>query len=412
MSVAHTIATRHSRDLSRLLIASCLLVVVGQRIALPLGSLQLPVTAIGLWGVTTWALGRGVVMLSPPTVLKYLGVVVVALVCCLAQSFDAIRFEVSSVAFLVFLYGPVCFRLVARNPLAAYRQLLGYFVDLMTVFGAFGALLFCLQFVGVPYRDWLSFVLPSRFLVSGYATSYEVVYGSGIYRSNGVVFLEPSFFSIFLGLGILAALQLGRRSVPLVLMTCALVTTVSGNGLALVAIGLLVMTAMGQARRVLPLAIPVVVAVVLAVSTPLGGALAVRIGESSNADSSTSLRLIVPYRVLIPEVAGNAETLWRGHGAGSADSFVAAWQKDLIAPVPVKLLYEYGLLFSVVFLVFLTSATIVSARLCFPVLIPLLMIYCFLNAGLLISPLVGLLVLFGSIWSRVGLVPPVEDGPT
>ncbi len=71
-----------------------------------------------------------------------------------------------------------------------------------------------------------------------YNYSYEIYYGSSILKSNGVVFLEASFASQFLALAIIVQILLGGGRLRLVLFGAALVSTLSGTGLLLLAAGL------------------------------------------------------------------------------------------------------------------------------------------------------------------------------
>lgn len=68
------------------------------------------------------------------------------------------------------------------------------------------------QDVGVPYRDVLGLLLSEGFLLQGYNTGDPLFFGSPIYRVHGILILESSFVSYFLGLAAVIALYLGRAS--------------------------------------------------------------------------------------------------------------------------------------------------------------------------------------------------------
>lgn len=83
------------------------------------------------------------------------------------------------------------------------RQWTRGFVLGVTVTTAFAAALAVLQSIvsratGI-FVDPIATISPSL-LVRGYNTTYEVAYGSGWFKSNGMLFLEPSFSLAFRGI--------------------------------------------------------------------------------------------------------------------------------------------------------------------------------------------------------------------
>jgi hypothetical protein len=63
-------------------------------------------------------------------------------------------------------------------------------------------------------RDWFTAVVPRGVRPSRASSPLPIAYLSPIYRSNGVIFLEASFYSLFLALGLLVTLYLGRSVSP------------------------------------------------------------------------------------------------------------------------------------------------------------------------------------------------------
>ena len=112
--------------------------------------------------------------------------------------------------------------------------------------GVVAALPLLLQFVGVPYRDYLKDVVPAPFLVDGFNTAYPFFYDSPLTKSNGWLALEPSFMSFTLGLCIMAGLLSRARTWKVAVATIGMLCTVAGSGFAIVLVGLLVMVLTGQ----------------------------------------------------------------------------------------------------------------------------------------------------------------------
>ena len=89
---------------------------------------------------------------------------------------------------------------------AAARLVLGCFVWLMVAAAAVGIGQMLAQVAGLwVYDDLIGTWVDGRFLVPDYNTSIAVEYGSPIHKSQAFVFLEPSIFSQFVALGLVAA---------------------------------------------------------------------------------------------------------------------------------------------------------------------------------------------------------------
>jgi hypothetical protein len=202
-----------------------------------------------------------------------------------------------------------------------------------------------LQLAGVRYHDWLASVLPANLLVDGYNTTYPVVYGSAIYKSNGWISLEPSFMSFFLGVAFACALlgRVGRPSIMLLL--AGLLSTMAGSGLAVAAVFLAALILQGQAYTLRRYALPVTVAVAIFATTTLGQALFSRVTEFGSGNSSTALRVIEPYPELWPYWIADPAGIFLGHGAGASADIVESHSVDgLLVPNIAKVVFDYGLI--------------------------------------------------------------------
>ena len=372
--------------------------LLSQRLVLPLGqSAQVAAVILLAIAAALWGTFRGWLVLDQDRTALYL--IAILGVAVMSVVHLSLGFDVSwlSIALLVLLYAPACVR-AARLSLGEQRELLWFFVQTMTVLAACGICVFLAQFVGFAYRDLVALVIPEKMLQVGYVTSYPIFYGSPIYRANGVIFLEPSFFSLFCGLALLTMLVLGRRGIHLVVLSIAMICSLSGNGFVVLGVGVLVLLARAESRRrVLLLAAPVALVFVTALATPLGHLILQRTVEGRDSGSSTSLRMIVPYQVLLPRVTDSLPDVLFGHGAASADRLSAETiESGLITPPVPKLLFEYGMLGTIAVLVFLL-VMFFADPIDLALSASLAAVYFVVNAGLLIPTLAMTAILFTSV---------------
>ena len=277
-------------------------------------------------------------------------------------------------------------------------RVLRLFGNVMCFFAGVSLAQLGIQYAGVKYQDYLALFVPKSLLIPGYNTGNPITYGSPIYRSNGVLFLEPSFVSLFLGLALVISIYQGRRSLVLILLAAGIVPTLAGNGLVVAIPGIVAIAGTDRARYLGRLVAPLVVALAVAVVTPLGSLFATRSSEFHGNNTSSSLRLILPYDLLVPAIRADISTMLLGRGPGEADRLIAATRIDgLLTPTTAKLGLEYGLVGGIVFLLFLLYVFLNgSTRL--PWMPGLLLAYFILNAALLqtvlaLAPLVFLSLL-------------------
>lgn len=206
------------------------------------------------------------------------------------------------------------------------------------------------QAAGRGYLDPV-LALPESIVRSGFNSYY--VLSTGATKPNGMIFLEPSFLSLYAGIGIIYLLTMifSKERVRtksnfawLVILAGGLAVSASTSGIVVVAIGLIPLIVMTR-RNVAAL---LIVAFAVAVAFQLGvfDAVIAKAGEGWQGNSSTALRLYYPYRYLAP--------IWLeqplfGHGPGmAADAVDSIGQVGLQASTLMKLLVEYGLLGAVV----------------------------------------------------------------
>lgn len=366
--------------------------IVTQRFAIPAGGDQIAllVPCALLW--VSVGLVQGHLTFSGTRFIGTLASLAILSVCTFIASARQLPVSVLSQALMVVLYTLACvsFAHLPRPALATASRVL---VNTMTFIGIVAIALFAAQFVGVAYRDWGFDLVPEAFVQDGYNTAYPLQFGSDIYRSNGLVFLEPSFFSVYTGLALVVALHTRRPTWILLTLATALAVAASGNGVILVLLALPFFVARGTVS--LPkVALAAIAFAAVAAASPLGSLFLSRSTEITNSDSSGSLRLVQPYTKIVPASFDSAWSTLFGHGAGSVTSFVANDLNipGLLAPVPVKLLFEYGLVGTAAFAAGI-GWILVRRRTASPWRAGLLAVYLVVNAALL-QPTLLLLTMF------------------
>ena len=207
------------------------------------------------------------------------------------------------------------------------------------------------QFLGVGYVDVVAGVVPSGALVPGFVTTYPLVYGSGVMRSNAWIGLEASIVSFHLGALLVLAVMRGKRLRVLGVLGLGMVVTASGSGVIVAAIGLAVLAVTGHHRLLRPLLVPGLVGAAVLALTPFGQSLFGRSGELSSSDSSSSLRAVRGYVDLYPQWRDSLARQWFGCGPGSAQHQVdTTGVTGLVAPTGTRLFFDYGLLVGVALL--------------------------------------------------------------
>jgi hypothetical protein len=347
--------SRYSSPRARTLVLALLLVILlGQRLGVPISEAQqIPAALLLATGLLAFGLLTGAFVLDRQRALLYLTsmtILTLLTVVSLARQQDP---SVLSMFFVVALYALATVRASVLEA-DEVRSLLDSFVRIMSVLAVVGIIHAGVQFLGIPYDDWFARVVPEPFIMQGYNTGDPVAWDSPIYRTNGVFFLEPSFFSYFLGIAVVVALYRGHSVWTVSLLMVAIVPTLAGNGLVVVVAGIVALALGRRRRNLLVLVVPVGAAVLLALAIPLADHFLTRITEVGNPDSSSSMRLVQPYELLWPAWLDDPVGLLLGNGAGSATDVVAASSVDgVLAPVLPKVFFEYGVIGAMAFLVFI-----------------------------------------------------------
>lgn len=336
-------------------------VVVFQRFVVPGTTVSVALPAAYLV-VATMAIRGHVIADTARTVLYAVAVAACMLVGLIAMAWTHVQLSISSLSLLVLLYLPCCLR-VSSALRTRFPDFLGFFQRIMVLAAVVCIGQWAAQMLGWQFEDLLGWVPPQlRVAEMDFNLSYPIYPGSSIFKSNGIVFLEPSFCSQFLALAIIVEVLLGGRPWRLVLFAGALLSTFSGTGLMLLAFGFTVLAARRGGRWAVRAGTAVLVAVVAVAFTPAASGLADRYTETSAQGSSGHSRFVAPYEQVAAAVFADLPTLLVGRGAGSITRDTEFFNPRGVAanyPAAPKLLGEYGLPAALLFLAFLTHLLLV-----------------------------------------------------
>ena len=342
------------------LAAAVTAVVTLQRIAIPFGEEQVPLSLpVVLVGIGYLLLAGQLVEDRPRT-----GLYLLAISLCLAAALvsfvvNAVEASFGSVLLLVVLYAP--FAYVLRSELhALYGRLLDFFCQLMVIGAILSLGQWVAQMLGWRYTDLLADVVPSSLLLENYNTAYPIRYGSEIYKSNGIFFLEPSFCSQFLALAAIIQLVRGGKRWRLPVYAAGILPTVAGTGLLLLAVGFMLISLHRRAIWSFAVLAVTVLATTLVAITPAGDLFAERTQETTTRGSSFSLRFVEPYEIAYDDLGADTRTPFTGRGPGytqrRADADFQRTERMLLFPVVPKLVAEYGLIAALAFTLFTVYA--------------------------------------------------------
>jgi len=346
--------------------ASCLAVMIGaciflQRMAVPLSeTAQVPAAFVVGYGVFLILLFRSrLVIDTSVTALFFVAMSVMTVSVVVSDATSSL----SSFTYLLSIYVLYLFRL--KYARGAFQYALNIFLKLMLFCALLGIAQFLLQFVvGWETVFPLDTYLPSNFLLVNYNTIIPLEYESEVMKANGVFFLEPSFFSQFLGLAVLIETFGKRRPIRLAIYGVAIMMSYSGTGLMLVALFLPWIILKRGNAGVLIAGAAIALVVALAGGALDLSALTNRVGEFGSTESSGFARFISPYLLMRDFVIQSPSALLFGLGSGAIDKVMADAFLPYLAhdPTWIKVALEYGVPALALFMSFVAMAIFHGTR--------------------------------------------------
>jgi len=263
------------------------------------------------------------------------------------------RVAPQSLFLVVTLYAVLCFVPVSPD---STRSVFRFFNTQMIVVGLLGIAQFVLQFAGFAFFTFKG-ILPDAILIEHF---YNVVipleYGSPYFKSNGMVFLEPSLFSQFITIALVAEVLLFRRIGFIAVYLAAIVVSYSGSGILTLVTTLVIMSLIRPRYMALLLLFAVAVGFFLLLASKVAPDVYEyyirRALETRDSGSSGYLRYVTPFLLL--DAAAHGPQILFGYGPGAAEKFELGYEFTVNALV--KIVVDYGIFGALLFFGYLFNA--------------------------------------------------------
>jgi hypothetical protein len=334
-----------------------------------------------------------------------LGIIYGVMLCCFFCSVlgailfpdYGMRFSILSIAEILVLYTTFIL-----SPAESFdtQKVFDVFIFYARLCAIAGIVQFALQFAHLKLFTF-SKILPGAnviLLESGYNTVAPLKYGASLLRSNGFFFLEPSLFSQTMALAIVVDYFARNKVLFLPLYLVALLSSFSGTGVLALAVTMFIvgLTSPSQIHRTILIGVMgVIVTAGCALAFP--EQFATLTARASGQDASAHLRYGLQLEA-IRTLIGDPRALF-GFGPGAADGFAP---RGTMGPA-LKLLFDYGLIGTLAFVIFFLAAVWRSKR-------PAISIVCLtifiLGGGNLLFPPILFLIALLCIWGQ-----PVPTAP-
>ncbi|GIG29364.1 hypothetical protein [Cellulomonas marina] len=245
--------------------------------------------------------------------------------------------------------------------------------------------------------------LPDAIVASNFNSAYDTTYVASNFgfetKPNGVIFLEPSFVSLWCCFGLVleayrwherrstGGAGLGRLVWVLVL-AAAVAVSISASGFVVLGVAALPLLWRYRDRPLVILGAAVVIAGAFA--SGFLGPITAKLLEGTSGDTSTNLRLVAPYQLLAPLTADSP--LW-GHGPGTADRLAGQFGlSGLQTTTIVKAALEYGWPFVVALLGVALLRAFVGGPRCLGLTLAALGVWLIPSEALLGAPVLALVL--------------------
>lgn len=257
----------------------------------------------------------------------------------------------TSFALFAAIYLPFVF--IAPGDRGQYLATLGTFQDLVLLCAALGAVQFALQFVvHAPWLFTFQGLLPDAVLLKAFNTAVPLSYGSPVMKSNGFLLLEPSMFSQYLAIALLVEILFFQRKWRMMVYLAVLPLSYSGTGVLLLAAFLPAIVVQRRAWGFLIVGL-MLVPVALAFGDRLHlDTLLQRAGELQSTQTSGFARFVSAFWLLDEFVVRHTGSLLFGLGPGSISPVLKTVAYEAHDPTWGKLLFEYGVIGSMIFALF------------------------------------------------------------
>lgn len=305
-----------------------------QKIAIPGVGLDITLIFMAAGIVLLTIIGR--LQVSPKRLALY---AIFALTVIATQLMGGQPFSSQSVFLLVVAYLPIVMRFEISWSL--YLRVIRWFI----VFGMMASLIVLVedgwQYArGAAVLPSMDRLLPQAWIIQGYTYVQPIYWGSAYIKPNAFFFREVSFVSQYCALALVLEVVFFRRIPVMILLLASIFASFAGTGLLLLALVTPFLFTRLPMKSVVALALVGVFVVGAAVSTGWLENVQRRLTETSDPNSSASMRFIYPLK-LLKERIGVETSPFIGVGAGNVYKEVSG--KGDLLPV-TKLSLEFGLL--------------------------------------------------------------------
>lgn len=317
------------------------IVVVTQKIAVPIGGAETSQVALALLvhaGALTLLALRGLLRVSKHSLVLFCGFTFVA-------GFSAVvlaspNYSVMSLLLLIIISAFYLFRVQLD-----WEHYLKWLANFQLIAVAAAGLLFfnwATQFIGLGLVD-LNSLIPRRLLYLHYNYIQPIHWGSPWMKPNAVFFLETSHISQFIAMAIVIELTCFFRVRYLAFLGAALLSSFGGTGMLTLA--LTVPFLLGRVPRGLVLAgvLALPIAYIGASSIGLTSNIESRIGEFGARGTSGEMRFSRPAEAVVDAMFGDEADLFLGKGAGSMPKGQSQLGANFAWAPYSKVFVEYGI---------------------------------------------------------------------
>jgi hypothetical protein len=307
-----------------------------------------------------FASGRLVILYD--RLLLFLGLGLAA-TCSLLLNFNSTMLP-SYCEFMVMYF---LFTLSRPTTVDRYESTLQAFQFLVLIISCLAVVQFFAQFV-IDGRKLVQFygVIPDFLLASsssdvrastgGVNTIIPIAEGSSLIKSNGIFLAEPSTLSQMTALGILIEILEFGRPRYLFLLAFGFLLSYSGTGLMML-LGFLPLTGLAHGRAILYGLLVLIFGFGLSMTGIVDPSVFVgRVGEFADPRASGFERFVAPFWVASDYLdLASVRGLLLGNGPGTTGAFLSGIWYGGMTGTWVKLVFEYGLIGSFVFILFLIA---------------------------------------------------------
>lgn len=228
------------------------------------------------------------------------------------------------------------------------------FLALATFLALAGIGQYALQFVVDPrYVFPIENFVPGEFVIRGFNMQAPIAYGVATYRANGLFFAEPSFFSQFMAVAMVAELLTRHRLLRVALYALALLVSHSGTGVLVLAACLPLILVTRRRWGLLGLMLlGVLLAAALGEHLDLDKLIG-RVGEFGSPRSSAYARFLSGFHLFDQYLWPHPLKALFGYGAGHFPDYAARQPFPVAEMTLFKMIFEYGLVGSAIYFSFI-----------------------------------------------------------